>query len=43
MTIFAICGAIAIVISFLLLIEDKKKGYGLQKSNIAPQSQKGEG
>jgi len=34
MTIFAICGAIAIVIAFLLLIEDKKKGYGLQKSNI---------
>ena len=34
MTIFAICGACAIVISFLLLFEDKKKGYGLQKSNI---------
>ena len=34
MTIFAICGAIAVVISFLLLAEDKKKGYGLQKSNI---------
>ncbi|MBQ6750644.1 MAG: MFS transporter [Bacteroidaceae bacterium] len=34
MTIFAICGAIAIVIAFLLLFEDKKKGYGLQKSNI---------
>ena len=34
MTLFAIFGAIAIVISFLLLAEDKKKGYGLQKSNI---------
>lgn len=34
MTIFAICGAIAIVIAFLLLLEDKKKGYGLEKSNI---------
>ncbi|MBO4673118.1 MAG: MFS transporter [Bacteroidaceae bacterium] len=34
MTIFAVCGAIAIVISILLLIEDKKKGYGLEKSNI---------
>lgn len=34
MSIFAICGAIAIIISFLLLAEDKKKGYGLQKSNI---------
>lgn len=34
MTIFAICGAIAIIIAFLLLLEDKKKGYGLEKSNI---------
>ena len=34
MTIFALCGVCAIVISFLLLFEDKKKGYGLQKSNI---------
>ena len=34
MSIFAVCGAIAIVIAFLLLLEDKKKGYGLQKSNI---------
>lgn len=34
MTIFAICGAIAIVIAFLLLIEDKRKGYGLQQANI---------
>lgn len=34
MAIFAVCGAYAIVISFLLLLEDHKKGYGLQKSNI---------
>lgn len=34
MTIFAGFGAVAIVIAFLLLIEDKKKGYGLQKANI---------
>lgn len=34
MTLFAIFGAIAIIIAFLLLAEDKKKGYGLQKSNI---------
>ena len=34
MTLFAIFGVIAIIISFLLLAEDKKKGYGLQKSNI---------
>jgi len=34
MTIFACFGAVAIVIAFLLLLEDKKKGYGLQKSNI---------
>lgn len=34
MTIFATFGAIAIVISFLLLLEDKKKGYGLQKANV---------
>ena len=34
MSIFAVFGAIAIVIAFLLLFEDKKKGYGLQKSNI---------
>ena len=34
MTIFAAFGAAAILISFLLLIEDKKKGYGLQKANI---------
>lgn len=34
MTIFAVCGGVAIIISILLLIEDKKKGYGLEKSNI---------
>lgn len=34
MTIFAAFGAIAIVISVLLLLEDKKKGYGLQKANV---------
>jgi len=34
MTIFASFGAVAIVIAFLLLLEDKKKGYGLQKPNI---------
>ena len=33
MTIFACFGAIAIVISCLLIIEDKRKGYGLQKPN----------
>ena len=34
MTIFACVGAIAIVISLLLIMEDKRKGYGLQKPNI---------
>lgn len=34
MTIFAGFGVVAIVIAFLLLIEDKKKGYGLQKPNV---------
>lgn len=34
MTIFAGFGVIAIIISFLLLMEDKRKGYGLQKPNI---------
>ena len=34
MTIFAAFGAVAIIISFLLLLEDKKKGYGLQKANV---------
>jgi len=34
MTIFASFGVISIVIAFLLLLEDKKKGYGLQKPNI---------
>ena len=34
MTTFAGFGVVAIVIAVLLLIEDKKKGYGLQKANI---------
>ena len=34
MTIFAGFGAVAILISFLLLFLDKKKGYGLQEANI---------
>lgn len=34
MTIFAGFGCIAILISVLLIIEDKRKGYGLQKPNI---------
>lgn len=34
MTIFALFGAVAIIISVLLLLEDKRKGYGLQKPNI---------
>lgn len=34
MPIFAGFGVIAIVIALLLLMEDKRKGYGLQKPNI---------
>ena len=34
MTIFAVCGVIAIVIALLLKVEDKKKGYGLERPNI---------
>ncbi len=34
MTIFACFGLVAIVISVLLLLEDRRKGYGLQKPNI---------
>lgn len=34
MTIFACFGMVAIVIAFLLLFEDKKKGYGLQQPNV---------
>lgn len=34
MTIFACFGVAAIVISILLIIEDKKKGYGLQQPNV---------
>ncbi|MDO4497559.1 MAG: MFS transporter [Bacteroidales bacterium] len=33
MTIFAGFGVVAIIIAFLLLVEDKKKGYGLQLPN----------
>lgn len=35
MSTFAAFGVIAIIISFLLLREDGKKGYGLEKANIA--------
>lgn len=34
MTIFALFGVVAIVISAVLLTLDKKKGYGLQKPNV---------
>lgn len=34
MTIFAAFGVVAVFISVLLLIEDKKKGYGLEEANI---------
>lgn len=34
MSIFAFFGAIAVVISIMLKIADKKNGYGLEKSNI---------
>ena len=34
MTIFAGFGVVAIIIAVLLLLEDKRKGYGLQKPNI---------
>ncbi len=34
MTIFAGFGVLAIVVSLLLLMEDKRKGYGLQEPNI---------
>ena len=34
MTIFALLGVVAIVISLLLMWEDKRKGYGLQQPNI---------
>ena len=34
MTIFAAFGVAAIIIAILLLIEDKSKGYGLQKPNV---------
>lgn len=34
MAIFASFGAVAIIIATLLLLEDKKKGYGLEKANM---------
>lgn len=34
MTIFAGFGVVAIIIAYLLLLEDRKKGYGLEKANI---------
>ena len=34
MTIFALFGVVAIIISLLLMREDKRKGYGLQQPNI---------
>lgn len=34
MTVFALFGVVAIVISLLLMWEDKRKGYGLQQPNI---------
>ena len=34
MIIFASFGVIALLFTFLLKIEDKKKGYGLEKPNI---------
>ncbi len=34
MSIFACFGVVAIVIAILLQLEDKKKGYGLQKPNV---------
>ncbi len=38
MTLFACFGLVAILISFLLHVEDKRKGYGLQLPNIKKQS-----
>ena len=34
MTIFAGFGVVAIIISLILLYEDKRKGYGLEKPNV---------
>jgi predicted MFS family arabinose efflux permease len=36
MTVFALFGLLAILFSFLLKAEDKKKGYGLEQPNIKP-------
>jgi len=32
--IFIACSVLAIVVSFMLKAEDKKKGYGLEQPNI---------
>ncbi len=34
MLIFMSFGVLAIILGFLLMVEDKKKGYGLQQPNI---------
>ena len=34
MTIFALFGVVAILLSIALKIEDRKKGYGLEKPNL---------
>jgi hypothetical protein len=34
MLIFALFGALAVVIAVLLKITDKRKGYGLEEANI---------
>jgi len=34
MLIFTLFGVLALVVSFLLKAEDKRKGYGLEKPNI---------
>lgn len=42
MTIFAGFGIVAIIIAYLLLFEDRRKGYGLEKANIQTQASTGE-
>ena len=37
MLIFAAFGIIAILIAVMLLVEDKKKNYGLQQANVTNQ------
>jgi hypothetical protein len=34
MIIFAVIGVLSLIFAFLLKVEDKKKGYGLQLPNI---------